>query len=240
MDVDDDIFNIPETNQAYEALHDENYLRYYEAFLGEADRIICSTQNLRSKLIRYNENTAIMPNFIDMDWVKENVYGTPIGKKDKLRIAWGGAGICHRDEFIYLKKLLEFKDVEIDLLGIDPMDLKNFNVDYGRVNVFGWMPVMQYFRFLRHRNYDLMYAPLDESEFNEAKSHIKILECGAILENCGCVCPTKVAEYKNYGLCGVDIEEAIKNIGSFQIATKEYTEQFMLHNNQQIIKEAYQ
>ena len=232
---DDDYFNVPKTNIASDFFNDRQYINIYTEFLERADRLIVSTEYLKEKFLKYNSNIKVLHNQVNLRWFKDNVYHHVVCSKKNIRIAWGGAGLCHRDEFEQLRKLLETPDIEIDLIGVDPFDLGEFDIDWGRVNIFGWMPLKQYYRFIWHRNYDLMYAPLADNEFNKSKSDIKILECMASCQDCGAV--TDGYAYKDYKFNGMGIQHALDNIKEYKEATREYVNARLL--NTENVKEAY-
>jgi len=235
IDIDDDYFQVPESNIAFKFYQDKQYMEILTIYLQKADKLIVSTEYLKRKFEKYNKNVVILPNMVNLEWFKENIYHKQVRPKNKIRVAWGGAGVCHRDEFDLLKKLLQIKDIEVDLLGIDPQDLNDFAIDWDNVNIFGWMPLEQYYRFLWHRNYDLMYAPLLDTEFNRSKSDIKILECFASCKDCGAL--TQGYAYKDYKYNNVGIDYALEHLDELKAETKVYSTNRLL--SEEIVKKAF-
>lgn len=244
IDLDDDYLAIPEENMAYKAFASEEFQFIFRLFLEKAERVIVSTEYLKYKYEELCKNIFVLPNMIDMDWFNEKIRNvTPLKPKalmrGRARVAWGGGGLAHRNEFKYLQEIINITkkyDIELDIIGIDPLDLHKFEINWDCVNLYGFMPLQHYYRFVYHRNYDLMCAPLDDIEFNKSKSDIKILEAYALNNNCGCVC-SNVEPYKGYKYAGMGLEEALSNIKELQEATKEYAEKKFM--NKDLVRSAY-
>ncbi len=181
VDMDDDFHSIPETHPGYKHVGkgDLIYLMKLENCLYLADLLTITTNELKSRLSQFNQNTMLIPNGWssgNFNWlVKRSRY------RDNFIFGWAGT-ITHRADFqqvvapmrAILKKhkntmIMIGGDPEIyNIFANTPQDQKLF---IPQVSYDNW-PTM-----LAHM--DVMLVPLLDDEFNRAKSDIKLVDSGA-------------------------------------------------------------
>lgn len=165
MDVDDNVFEIPEGNSAGSKWGEEQQSIY--AFLCRiVDGITCSTQPLADYFRMLNKNVYVIPNMVNSErWkfprVKDN---------DQVVIGWTYS-TTHTPDVPVLgntfKRLREkYGDkIRIEATG-DVVDT---------IKVVG-CPFAMLPQWMREKNWDISIGALADNEFNKGKSNIKWLE----------------------------------------------------------------
>lgn len=179
-EIDDDLTEIPSWNFASK-FYNENK-RYTQDIMRSVDGIICSTEHLRSSLLRYNSNIRVSENHLP-----KFIWGDVVPQPEntgRIRIMYAGSHNHfdrNSDKGDFSKELIDFVGGTIDkyqwiFVGGIPHSLKGNDKI---INHF-WQPVLQYPGFLKSMNPDIVLAPLDDNHFNRCKSNIKALESVAI------------------------------------------------------------
>jgi glycosyltransferase involved in cell wall biosynthesis len=149
-----------------------------------ADAVMVTTERLAIQCMKYNDNIAIIPNFLDP--TDFNIEKTT---SDKLRVGIIGS-ISHAPDWKLLKgainriaknkKLVE--NCEFYVCGFSEADrnwqevLKLFTVKKNlKVIVKNGLPVDQYMEL--YKDLDVCLMPLEYTEFNVCKSALKLAEC---------------------------------------------------------------
>lgn len=180
-----------------------------------ADLITTTTEYLASKLRQYNQNVAILPNYMDMER-----WHLPILKNttDRIRIGWVGS-ITHVEDMKMIVNPLkqickEFPQVQLIFVG-DPRVAIPFE-GVGVENMMG-VPFKFWPTKLHSLRLDIGLAPLLDTEFNRCKSRIKFYEYG-ISRVPGVFSPTVYQERGfdgHFGMIAKDQEQwyhAIRNL----------------------------
>lgn len=160
-------------------------------FARQADGIIVTTEPLKERLARLNENIYIVPNALD-----EKLWGTGPGaerparrSREKKVIGYMGTQTHDSDLMMVLQALRatlrkHSGDVELQLIG--------GIADRAVINAFEGLPVsvldvggnVEYPAFARwmvkNVKWDLAIAPLEENAFTRCKSDIKFLDYSAV------------------------------------------------------------
>lgn len=165
MDVDDNVFEIPEGNTAGEKW-DEEAQSIYAYLCRVVDGITCSTKPLADYFKMLNKNVYVVPNMVNSErWkyprVKDN---------DQVVIGWTYS-TTHTPDVPVLgntfKRLREkYGDkIRIEATGevVDTIPVKGCP--------FHLLP-----KWMREHNWDISIGPLATNEFNRGKSNIKWLE----------------------------------------------------------------
>jgi len=174
-DLDDDLWNIPESNPSRQTWGSERLAELAVA-LRLVDRVTTSTEPLARMLRAYNADVRVIPNMLPAEhWpehTKDPGHGPP------LVIGWAG-GITHRRDLREVADVLEHvlerhPSVEVHLAGADPA----WFAPHDRVRFLESVILPDYAALLSH--FDIAIAPLHDSRFNESKSDLKVLEYSMI------------------------------------------------------------
>lgn len=141
--------------------------------LSFCDRLIVSTEPLAQAYRHYIDDIKIVPNSLDSSQWSHLV--TTRNTSNKIRIGWAGAGHHNCDFDVIRPVILETLDkVHWVFFGDCPADLIQ-KVEYHPGVVFEAFPDK-----LASLNLDIAVAPLAYNKFNEARSHLKLLEYGIL------------------------------------------------------------
>jgi len=183
-DIDDLLLLMPEYHPERESqFYVESLLPMLEA-LYEADLITTTTPLLKEKLLQFNENVKVLPNYFDDEiWHLrkpnlEPITGTP------LILGYMGSE-SHMPDVLFVEPLLKNllnkypEKLEMHFWGIKPpLSIANFpNVK--------WFPAVsyEYVDFaadFQTQSADIFIAPLIDNLFNRSKSPIKYFEYSAL------------------------------------------------------------
>jgi glycosyltransferase involved in cell wall biosynthesis len=176
FEMDDNLMATPESNPAFEVFSDEAVQQNLKACASMADLVTVSTEPLRDVMLAYNPNVEVVPNFIDAEMLRV----------ERLRlklptIGWAGSS-THSDDFAVLgdaigeAMLMQPKSLACIMGGEKSYDM---GIPKNRLKRFRWVSnPRQVSRFTRE--FDIGIAPLAKNQFNESKSHIKVLEYAAL------------------------------------------------------------
>jgi glycosyltransferase involved in cell wall biosynthesis len=196
IDIDDNYLDIPESNQLYDRFkHTKHERAYLSATLSLADAISVSTIPLKNRLDAHfkerhglNKTFIHVPNMNDVaDWAE-----TPIQlPKDRFTIGYSGSN-SHKDDFdMVIEPILEimrkYDHVWFEVLGL--LSMKDLVKHIGthlktgdddlllRMALVGATPTFrEYPKWLSERPWHVGIAPLVDTQFTRAKSHIKWME----------------------------------------------------------------
>ncbi len=178
VDLDDDIFNIPDSNMNHYIYAANNYLSYCAASLTQADVVTVTTQALADSLKKYNANIQVIPNAFD---------DVLLGKKArkavwprKPLILWRGSNTHDADilkvgrSFEHLTKA--YPEWRWIFLGHKPWVL-TANMPENSYNHMPWQDnLLSYFNCIDKIQPTITIVPLDDCPFNRAKSNIAWIE----------------------------------------------------------------
>jgi glycosyltransferase involved in cell wall biosynthesis len=157
----------------------------------EADGIIVTTEFLKERLSRLNENIFVIPNALDEHlWATGSVTERPADVGDKRKIIGYMGTHTHDADLMMVLQALRATlrnhsgRVELQLIGgvADPAVIKAF--DGLPVSVLDVGDNVEYPAFVRwmvkNVKWDLAIAPLEENVFTRCKSDIKFLDYSAV------------------------------------------------------------
>jgi len=184
-EIDDDLFNIPQWNYAYEF-----YLplkKHITKIISLADGVTVSTPKLKELYSQFNSNIVVIPNYLP-----RFIWGIPTcAAKDvkiptiiypcssnhfsiKKDVPGGDLGNILKD---FIRKTTSIYNwVFIGGCTLEFDDL----IKTGKIQRYGWVAIWNYPEFLRTLNADIGIAPLELNDFNRCKSNIKSLEYTAL------------------------------------------------------------
>lgn len=174
-EIDDNVKAVDSTNPGYVALAPgSGGVYWFEKQMEKCDGIIVSTEELKKVYKPYNK-VEVIPNAIDFD-IWDNLKKPK--KNKKLRIGWEG-GPMHTENLSLLKEIvptiLAKHDVEFHFFGLCPDFLRGDGVIFHPPVHF-----KKYIETINSLNFDIVLAPMVDSEFNRCKSNIRVLEAGAL------------------------------------------------------------
>ncbi len=188
VDHDDDVFNIPRGNPAYESYMNPGVHATVANILRLADIVTTSTVPLKRVVERFNPNTHVVPNAL-----MSNMVGA-IRQSDAPRsnlVYWRGSSTHQRDLDFYTPQMVEvakrnptvpwlfhgLSAANYQLLDMIPTAKKAARVD----------PI-EYFSFISNLRPRVFVVPLDDNTFNHSKSNIAWIE--ATFAGAVCVAPS--------------------------------------------------
>lgn len=191
IDCDDNYLDIPESNLLYDRFKKTKKDRaILSTIMSLADIITTTTEPLRDRFFQHfkdvhgiEKNIQIIPNFNDIkDW-----NFTPEQKSSNILIGYTGSNSHHDDLRLVLPTMVDImkkhQNVRFQLLGVVgkndinrvfagiPMDIMDRMDLVGATETF-----KEYPEWLSKQKWDIGIAPLVDTPFTRAKSHIKWLE----------------------------------------------------------------
>ena len=150
----------------------EKRLRY-AAML--SDSLVFTTAKLQEFLSFGHDDTYVIHNALP-EWIWGSLRPPSCAPGEKLRIGWAGA-TQHGGDLAFLTEVVKATSDRADwvFLGMCPEPLRE------RVhNVQPMVPFSDYPATLNDLSLELAIAPLAVNDFNRCKSHLKLLEYGAL------------------------------------------------------------
>lgn len=218
-EIDDMLFGIPEWN--YASIYYNKAEDIIKRIMESVDAMVVSTPKLKEVYSQYCKKISVIPNhlpkFIWGDIYPAHKY---FDSKNKIKILWGGSqnhfamkqvtgdnvkgGDFGNELLNFIRKTTD--KYEWNFLGAFPEELNDIK---NKVNFHPWKNIFEYPQFLKDIEPDICLAPLQDIEFNSAKSNIKCLEYSAA----GAVgVYSDVTPYKNMQLKAKNDEEFIGHI----------------------------
>ncbi len=171
FEIDDLLTNIPIGNNAFFTKYHDMDKRLPKA-IKMCDRLIVSTKPLAQLYGKYSQDVRIVPNYLDGNTWRHLKSTRRNG--DKPRVGWAG-GISHRSDLEIISKVVKELSNEIDWIffGMCPQEMLPFIHE-----CHAGVSLDDYPQKLASMDLDLALAPLETNVFNEAKSHLRLLEYG--------------------------------------------------------------
>jgi len=196
-EIDDLIFkeDIPHYNKFRFAFEDPEIRRTSMEIMQLCDEITVTNNFMKEYYTEKtgNKNITVIPNFIprfwmdryyDLNQIKENFQKN----KRKPRVVYCGSGahfdienrIKQKDDFYHVLDAIRksVDDIQWVFVGGFPLSLRDL-IKAGKIEFHEWSTLVDYPRFVSTLNATLFYAPLEDSNFNNAKSDLKFIEACA-------------------------------------------------------------
>lgn len=183
----DDYWVLPKSNPAYK-VYKKMIKNAVKDAIHNSTHITCSTTILAEKIKEINANITITPNAIDMS---QNQWTLPKAKNEKLTIGWVG-GITHLEDLKQVgnavKRFCETHDAIFYMAGyhteaIEWQMCERTITGESLENRPEWFKTIRGTRADEYGQsyalFDFVIAPLQESNFNQYKSELKIVESAA-------------------------------------------------------------
>lgn len=138
------------------------------------DRFVVSTEPLKEAYQDYHPDIRVVPNFIER--ARWGGLEPLRNQSAKPRVGWAG-GVGHSGDLEMIASVVKALADQVDwvFMGMCPDDMRPWIREF-RPGV----PVEQFPAKLASLNLDLAIAPLESNPFNEAKSHLRLLEYGVL------------------------------------------------------------
>ena len=174
IDYDDDVLNLPIHNpyyQNYKANEDN-----IKAICQAADHVWVSTDALKDTILKYNNSVEVIPN-------AHNDYLFPVDKKmpfnrETKKVAYRGGSTHEVDVYAHLNDWIEVinknKQTEFYFMGSRFPYLESRCGD--NYLIIPGTHLLDYFRNMHKLNPNIFIYPLEDSQFNKAKSNISWME----------------------------------------------------------------
>ena len=173
FEIDDLITNLPLKSTHRSGIHKDIYKRFRKA-AGLCQRLVVATQPLAQAYRDLSDEVVVVPNYLEANrW--DGLTPQRRGGA-KPRVGWAG-GIGHQGDLEMIADVVRDLAEEVDwvFFGMCPDALRPYVKEF-----YPGMPLDQYAPKLASLDLDLALAPLEDNPFNEAKSHLRILECGIL------------------------------------------------------------
>lgn len=183
IDYDDDYIRIPETNPRHGMYTDTIRQVHIRECVAMADVITVSTEYIKQSLIAELSPKAeifVVPNACDF-----NLFSPAKTPNNTKTVLWRGGDTHAKDAEAFKDAILQcfdefpeyhwvFYGHRFDWLIKHALDVGNEN--HKRISVYDFLGVMEYFTNLMQTRPEIMIVPLEDNDFNRAKSNISWIE----------------------------------------------------------------
>ena len=245
-EIDDVVFHedIPDYNKFKSAFVDPQIRECSCAIMGLCDEITVTNRFMQQYYIEKtgNKNVTVIPNYPPKWWMG-NFYSPDKVNRDwnkhkkKPRILYAASGAhfdvdnrCkQRDDFFHVNQavLKTVNKYQWVFIGAFPLGLQSF-VAQGKIEFHPWSNIIDYPSLVNDLDINMMVAPLQDNNFNKAKSDLKHIEacCYGLPIAAQNLCTYENAPYKfDTGSEMVDlIDECLKDEDSYMKISKESRE----------------
>lgn len=172
VDIDDDFEAVHRNNVAFANIQPRNNPDFNWEWLilacKRADLVTTSTEYLASKYKSNTGGSIVLPNFLPNDILSVN--GTQ--HRGRVRIGWTGRVMTHPNDLPMVgssvKKAVKKLGADFVIVGDGLGVPEQVKLEKHEVHVTGNVPIDRYYKTVAD-NIDIGIAPLEPSEFNEAK-----------------------------------------------------------------------
>ncbi|MGW7384102.1 glycosyltransferase [Streptomyces sp. NPDC054794] len=178
FEIDDDLWNIdPSSPRDHKFFGDEEIRANLRRNIEVAAAVTVTTEPLADRLRQWNPNVHLIPNAVP-DWLLAH---QPRQRDDgTITLGWGGGATHRMDWERHGGQIHRFLDshpqAEIHCLGVNYVGM--VGVPQERARFTPWVANVE--EYLRTIDYHVGIAPLREHIFNQSKSALKAIECGAL------------------------------------------------------------
>jgi hypothetical protein len=213
VDYDDDLFCVPEGNPAHKFYGNDGVKKNVSKILARADLVTVSTHRLKEKFAALNKNIHVVPNAFNDHLI--NYRPDHTNEKHQI-VLWRGSATHDRDLATYLEAMYNASSAYPQWFFVFVGDvfwkLKEVMPKKNCVYIPPADP-MVYWRDLARMRPAIQIVPLEDSEFNRAKSNIAWIE--GSYAGAACLVPDW-KEWQNPGAVTyqspADFERLLKNM----------------------------
>ncbi len=173
FELDDLITNLPLKSVHRQHIHKDIAKRFRKA-AGLCNRLVVATEPLRQAYADYCDEVVVCPNYLEA--ARWGELRPARAERSRLRVGWAG-GIGHAGDLELIADVVRETASTVDWIffGMCPDSLKDVVHEF-----HPGIPLDQYAPKLASLDLDLAVAPLEHNAFNEAKSHLRLLEYGVL------------------------------------------------------------
>lgn len=171
-EIDDLITNIPLKN-FFKSQHPKDTVKLLREGIAQVDRLVVSTPGLAEAYAGWNSDIRIQELKLPPAWWGDlKVIRT---EHKKPRVGWAG-GSSHLGDLELIADVVKDLADEVDwvFFGMCPSKLRPFVKEF-----HNGVPIHMYPQKLASLDLDLAVAPLENNQFNDCKSNLRLLEYGA-------------------------------------------------------------
>ncbi|WP_169836728.1 glycosyltransferase [Thiomonas intermedia] len=173
FEIDDLITNLPHKSVHKSTIHKDIAKRFRKA-ASLCNRLVVATEPLAKAYAHFSDEVVVQPNYLEAArWAHLQ---PARAERSKPRVGWAG-GVGHTGDLDLIADLVRDTAAEVDwvFFGMCPESLKPLVKEFHT-----GVPLDQYPAKLAALDLDLAVAPLEDNAFNEAKSHLRLLEYGIL------------------------------------------------------------
>jgi hypothetical protein len=161
-------------NDDYGAVSTGAFRKQVRQALAMVDRAVVSTPRLADQISSMHHDIRIVPNRLPMPWW-DAMPMRSVPRTGKPRVGWAG-GATHGGDLKLIADVVRdlANDVDFVFFGMCPEALRPYVREYHE-----GVPIEAYPARLASLDLDLAMAPLEDTVFNECRSHLRLLENGA-------------------------------------------------------------
>ena len=173
FEIDDLITNLPHKSVHKSSIHKDIAKRFRKA-AGLCNRLVVATEPLAKAYAHFTDEVVVQPNYLEA--ARWGHLQPARAERAKPRVGWAG-GIGHTGDLDLISDMVRDTAAEVDwvFFGLCPEALKPLVKEF-----HPGVPLDQYPAKLASLDLDLAVAPLEDNAFNEAKSHLRLLEYGIL------------------------------------------------------------
>ncbi|MHB1530763.1 rhamnan synthesis F family protein [Acidithiobacillus sp.] len=173
FEIDDLITNLPTKSVHKASIHKDITKRFRKA-AALCNRLVVATEPLAKAYAHFSDEVLIVPNYLERDRWDGLIPKRRGGAKP--RVGWAG-GVGHTGDLELVADVVRELAKELDwvFFGLCPDALRPYVQEF-----YPGVPLPQYPAKLASLDLDLAIAPLEDNPFNEAKSHLRLLEYGVL------------------------------------------------------------
>ena len=172
FEIDDLLTNLPMKSVHKGSFHKDVAKRLRKA-ASLCHRLVVATEPLAKAYAHFTDEVVVQPNYLEA--ARWGHLKPPRAERSKPRVGWAG-GVGHTGDLKLIVEVVRDTADEVDwvFFGMCPEPLKPL------VEFHPPVPIDQYPAKLAALDLDLAVAPLEDNAFNEAKSHLRLLEYGIL------------------------------------------------------------
>ena len=215
-EIDDVVFSedIPDYNKYKPAFTDPQIRKNCQEIMNLCDEVTVTCKFMKDYYMEKtgHKNITVIPNFPPKFWLghffdEKQISANYDTHKRKPRIFYAGSGahfdvdnrVNQNDDFAHVvKSIADTVDkYQWVFLGAYPLPLQNL-VRSGKIEFHPWSNLYFYGEKIKNLRVNMMIAPLQNNNFNKAKSELKLIEANAFGLPIACqnLCTYEDAEFK--------------------------------------------